>query len=194
MHKTKGSPSIMQGPSRRARAGNRLLLIATDDFAKWPKVYATPNQEASTVADALVTNFFCRFGVPRELHTNQCRNFESRLRQQVLERQRTSNPQLDGMVERYVKTVEDHLRNVVSAHQSDWNERLPIFLHFHRASPHETTSTTSISMVFGRELRLPCDLLFGAAPDKEKSASGNVVDFVHWQHDIHQSPVRPVTG
>jgi hypothetical protein len=29
------------------------------------------------------------------------------------------------MVERYVKTIEEHLRKVVSMHQRDWDERLP---------------------------------------------------------------------
>jgi hypothetical protein len=32
------------------------------------------------------------------------------------------------MVERYVKTIEEHLRNVVSSNQRDWDERIPIFL------------------------------------------------------------------
>jgi hypothetical protein len=32
------------------------------------------------------------------------------------------------MVERYVKTVEEHASQVVSAHWRDWDERLPIFL------------------------------------------------------------------
>jgi hypothetical protein len=65
--------------------GKRHLLIAVDYFTKWPDVDAIPNQEASTEADALVTNFFCRFGVPRELHSDQGRNFESRLMQEILE-------------------------------------------------------------------------------------------------------------
>jgi hypothetical protein len=56
-----------------------------DYFTKWPEAYAIPNQEAATVVEALVTNFFCRFGVPRELHSDQGRNFESRLMQEVLE-------------------------------------------------------------------------------------------------------------
>jgi hypothetical protein len=50
-----------------------------DYFTKWPEVYAIPNQEASTIAETLVTNFFCRFGIPRELHSDQGRNFESHL-------------------------------------------------------------------------------------------------------------------
>jgi hypothetical protein len=32
-----------------------------DCFTKQPESYAIPNQEASTVAEMLVTNFFCRF-------------------------------------------------------------------------------------------------------------------------------------
>ena len=74
-------------------------------FTKWPEIYAIPNQEASTVTDVLVSNFFCRFGVPMELHSDQGRNFESRLLREVPERRgvrktRTTplHPQSDGMV------------------------------------------------------------------------------------------------
>jgi hypothetical protein len=68
------------------------------------------------------------------------------------------------MVERNVKTVEEHLRKVVSTHQRDWDERLPIFLLAYRASTHDTTFMTPANMVFGRELRLPCDLLLRSPP------------------------------
>jgi transposase InsO family protein len=87
-----------------------------DYFTKWPEAYAIPNQEASTIAEALVMNFFCRFSIPRELHSDQGRNFESRLLQKILQHLGVSkthttplHPQLDGMVERYIKTVEEHL-------------------------------------------------------------------------------------
>jgi hypothetical protein len=73
------------GPFTKSDSGNRHLLTAMDYFTRWPDICAVPNQEAPTVADAPVTNFFCRFGVPRELHSDQGRNFESRFMQQVLE-------------------------------------------------------------------------------------------------------------
>jgi hypothetical protein len=34
----------------------------------------------------------------------------------------------DGMFERYLKTIEEHLRKVVASHQRDWDARLPIFI------------------------------------------------------------------
>jgi hypothetical protein len=68
------------------------------------------------VAKALVTNF-CRFGLP---HSEQGYNFGSRLIQEVVHRlglrmTRTTplHPQSDGTVERYMKTVEDHLRKAL---------------------------------------------------------------------------------
>jgi transposase InsO family protein len=94
------------GPFPLSDQRNRYLLIAMDYFTKWPEAYALPNQEVSTVAEALVTNFFCRFGIPQELHSDQDRNFESRLLQEILQRvgvnkTRTTplHSQSDGMVE-----------------------------------------------------------------------------------------------
>jgi hypothetical protein len=53
----------------------------------------------------------------------------------VSERQETTkarttplDPQSDIVMERCVKSVEEHLRNAVSAHHRDYDERLPIFL------------------------------------------------------------------
>jgi hypothetical protein len=41
--------------------GNRYLVIAMDYLTNRPEAYATPKQEALTLSEALVTNFFCRF-------------------------------------------------------------------------------------------------------------------------------------
>jgi hypothetical protein len=77
------------------------------------------------------------------------------------------HPLSDSMVECYIKTDEKHLRKVIASHQRDWDARLSIFLLAYRASTHDTTGLTPVSLVFGREFCLPCDLLFGAPPNKE---------------------------
>ncbi|KAK3894050.1 hypothetical protein Pcinc_002152 [Petrolisthes cinctipes] len=48
-----------------------------DYFTTWPEAYAIPDQEAVTVAQVLVDQIFCRFGMPQELHSDQGRNSES---------------------------------------------------------------------------------------------------------------------
>jgi hypothetical protein len=86
-----------------------------DYFTKWPEAYAIRNQQTSTVAEPLVTNF-CHLGVLRELHINQDHNFDSRPIQEVLQLLGVSNtrttpfhPQSDSMDDRYIKTAEDIL-------------------------------------------------------------------------------------
>jgi hypothetical protein len=93
--------------------------------------------------------------------------------------------QSDGMVERYIKTVEEHLRKIITLHQRDWDEKLPLFLLAYRPSTHDTTGLTPAHLVFGWELRLPCDLLFGAPPDKERLTTDHAADLVDHLHNIH---------
>jgi hypothetical protein len=62
---------VVTGSFPRGDHGNRYVVIAVDCFTKWPEAYAISNQEASTMTEGLVTNFFRRFGVPRELHGDQ---------------------------------------------------------------------------------------------------------------------------
>lgn len=55
---------------------------------------------------------------------------------------------------------------------------------------------TPAIMVFWRELRLPCNPLFGNPPNKEESTTDNVVDIVDHLNGMHYKSVCkwPVTG
>ncbi|UYV63465.1 K02A2.6-like [Cordylochernes scorpioides] len=150
------------GPFPVTEGGNRYILVAMNYFTKWPEPYAIPNQEATTVAKVLMDNLIFRFGVPLELHSDQGRNFEAGMFQELcrllgIRKTRTTplHPQSDGMVERFNKTMEEHLSKVVEQHQKDWD--------------------TPAKIMFGRELRLPCDLEFGS-PEKPPA---EVADYVN---------------
>ncbi|KAL9967721.1 hypothetical protein ACROYT_G026010 [Oculina patagonica] len=91
------------GPLSQTPRGNRFVLVVTDYFSKWTESYAVPNQEAVTVAEKLVSEFVCRFGVPREIHSDQGINFESKVMAEVcklldIEKTKTTplHPRSDG--------------------------------------------------------------------------------------------------
>jgi hypothetical protein len=88
------------------------------------------------------------------------------------------------MVERYIKTIKEHLRKDVTSHQRDWDERLHLFLLAYRESTHDTTGLTPASLISGRELQLPCDLIFGLTPVKERHTTGYAADLVDHLHDV----------
>ena len=67
------------GPLSKTPRGNTVILMLIDQFTKWIECYPLPDQSAEVVAKAIVEDFFSRFGVPREIHTDQGRNFVSNL-------------------------------------------------------------------------------------------------------------------
>ena len=161
------------GPFPRTRRGNRFICVAMDYFTKWPEACALPNHEAETVAEFLVTQVFTRFGVPGELHSDQGREFESRVFKECcsllgVDKTRTTplHPQSDGMVERYNATLVGQLARYCEEGQQDWDEWLPYMLMAYRAAEHEATQHTPSRLMFGREIRLPVDLALGRPPDE----------------------------
>ena len=58
--------------------GYKYLLVSTDYFTKWLEAVPLCDAEASTCMRALYSAFFIRFGLPRQLHNDQGRNFESK--------------------------------------------------------------------------------------------------------------------
>jgi hypothetical protein len=58
--------------------------------------------------------------------------------------------QSGGMVERYIKMVEEDLQKVIASRQRSWNTRLPIFLMPYRACTHVTMGLTPSSLVWER--------------------------------------------
>lgn len=83
-----------------------------------------------------------------------------------IEKTRTSalHPQSDGMVERFNRTLENQLALFVEKHQRDWDDHIPVLLMAYRTAVHESTKQTPASLMFGRELNLPIDLLYGRPP------------------------------
>ena len=162
-----------QGPFPETENGNRHLLVVMDYFTKWPEAYALPNQEAVTVAKVLVDDFIPRHGVPLELHSDQGRNFESIVISEMckllgIHNTRTTafNPKSDGMVEKYNLTIGRQLAVFIGEHQGTWDQKLPLLLLSYRSAVHEATGFTPSMLMYGHELSLPVDLMYGQ-PNEE---------------------------
>ncbi|GFW34934.1 retrovirus-related Pol polyprotein from transposon 297 [Trichonephila clavipes] len=180
------------GPLPRTASGNKYLLVVMDYFTKWPEVYPIPDQEAPTVAEAVVQHWISRYGVPLQLHSDQGRNFVSAVLKGVCEllgidKTKTTplHPQSDGMVERFNRTILNNLSLMVSKNQQDWDQKVPLFLLAYRSAVHETTGYSPSQMLFGRNLRLPCDLLFGRPPDTPSSPEEYVQNLQARFEDVH---------
>ena len=168
----------IMGPLPTTESGQKYILVVGDYFTKWTEAFPLPNQEAKTVAEKLVNEVISRFGAPERIHTDQGRNFEAQLFKEMcnlfsIEKTRTTpyHPQSDGMVERMNRTIQDMLAKYVAEHQRDWDVHLPMVMMAYRSSVHSSTQYTPHYLLFGHEVRLPLDVMYGREPHQPEAAS-----------------------
>ena len=156
------------GPLTPSKTENTYILVASDYFTRWVEAYAIPNQEAVTVANKLVDEFFCRFSVPEQLHSDQGRQFEANVMQEVcrllqIDKTRTTpyHPQSDGLVERFNRTMLAMLASTVEEDPSNWEQHLRKVCMAYNTSVQPSTVYTPFYLMFGRLARLPVDIMYG---------------------------------
>ena len=158
------------GPLPETDNGKKYLLIAMDYFTKWPEAYLLPNQEATTVANVLIGEFFSRMGIPLEIHSNQGRNFESNVFQEIckllhIKKTRTTPAPPVRWNGRVTKSYNRSSTGNICVRKPEGLGHLlatPC-----RSAVHDTTKCTPAELMFGRNFRLPIDLLYGQ-PEEEK--------------------------
>ena len=170
------------GPLPRTENSKRYILCITDYFSKWAEAFPLENIEAETVACVVVEQFISRFGAPNEIHTDQGRQFESQLFQnlcQLMEIKKTRttpyHPQSDGLVERYNRTLCTMLSHYCNDKQNNWDKYLQSVMMAYRASPQKSTGYSPYYVLFGRNIRLPIDLLFRAP---QEDSTSNIHEYI----------------
>jgi hypothetical protein len=139
----------------------------------------------------MITNLFCCFGVPRELHSNHCCTFEFWLMHEVLQRlemNKTHTPHSSTAVVWHGGTI----------HQTGWEASakgrrvaseglgceithlLPYLQGIHPRQHGCNTIQPSVR----KKVRLPCDLVFAKPPDKKRPTIDHAEMFANHLHDI----------
>jgi len=150
------------------------------------------NQEAATVAKILVDKVICVHGCPIQILTDQGPNFESTLFQELcklmaVDKIRTTpyKPSTNGNIERFHATMHSMLAKLVSEQQRDWDQCLPAVAFAYRSTVQESTGFSPYFLMYGREARIPADLVYGPPPDL--SHAEDVPEFVAQRRDALQA-------
>jgi len=146
--------------------GKKYVLVLTDYFTKWACAFALSDTEASTCMRAMYDGFCAEFGLPRQLHSNMGKNFESMLFYELcllagINKSHTTafHPQSDGQTERMNRTLLQMLKTTADDNPATGPQRLPTVITAYRMTVHKTTGMTPNMAMLGREVMLPAALI-----------------------------------
>uniref|UniRef100_A0A3P9LLK5 Gypsy retrotransposon integrase-like protein 1 n=1 Tax=Oryzias latipes TaxID=8090 RepID=A0A3P9LLK5_ORYLA len=172
-------------------SSNRSLdvLVVTDHFTKMAHAFLCPNQSAKAVAHQLWHNYFCVYGFPRRLHSDQGATFESALIAELLsvagvQKSHTTpyHPMGNGSCERMNRTLGNMIRALPPRAKHRWPNALKSLTFAYNCTVHETTGYAPFLLMFGRVPRLPVDVMFGSVLHDQE-----VVDYDRYVESLRKN-------
>ena len=152
------------GPLPKTSSGHRYILTMMDLFSKFPAAVPLKKVDNTSVLDAML-EIFASYGLPKILLTDQGSVFTSRLTKAMCQQfgitkiQTTPyHPQSDGALERFHASLKGMLKRSGSD-LKNWDKSLKFLLFAYRSTPHCTTGYAPFTLLFGRDVRGPIDIL-----------------------------------
>ncbi|XP_047658776.1 uncharacterized protein LOC113637785 [Tachysurus fulvidraco] len=143
------------------------VLVVTDHFTRLAQAFVCRDQSAKQVARILWDRYFCIYGLPERIHSDQGACFESRLISELLRvsgvvKSHTTpyHPMCNGSVEHFNRTLGNMIRVLSADVKRDWPRRLQTLTFLYNCTTHESTGYTPFYLMFGRVPLLPVDILF----------------------------------
>ena len=156
-----------------SKGGVENVLVLTDHFTKYAQAYPTTNQTAKTTAKILFENFILHYGFPLRLHSDQGRNFESHVIRELCKFAGISKSHTtpyhamgNGICERFNRSLLQMLGTLSGEQKEDWKSSIGPLVHAYNCIKHANTGYSPFFLMFGRQPRLPVDVIMGLPEDK----------------------------
>jgi hypothetical protein len=160
------------GPLPKTIFQCQYVLVMVDYFTKWAEAVPISSKEGEEVADAIYKSWYCVYGIPYELQSDQgpefCNDILNRINERMTVAHRVTTPyypNANGQVERFNQTLKKSLSMYAEKHPSTWDSYINGVLWAYRTSLNPVTGFSPFYLMFGREPRLPIDIFHG--PTKE---------------------------
>ncbi|CAF1423056.1 unnamed protein product [Rotaria sordida] len=150
------------GPLKTTPRENQYVLVINDYFTRHIIAIALPNCTAETTAQALFNEYFCKYGIPSTILSDQGPHFQNQLMQNIRKLigynhiySTPYHPQTNGVVERFNSTFIPQISKLQDTEDNNWDEYLQAVVFAYNSGVHKTTKYSPYELVYGRPPRLP---------------------------------------
>ena len=155
----------LYGPLIPSNEGNKYVLTLQDDLSKFSLAFPVKDKSASTIAKTLVENYFCIFGFPNSILTDQGTEFINEVMNEIcsiLEIDKLSSSAYHhetlGSIENSHKRLGNFLRTSCGK-SPNWEAWLPFFVYSYNTYQHEATGYSPFELVFSKKPRFPTEIV-----------------------------------
>ena len=186
-----------------SRSGNRYIIAGIDYLTKYVEARPIRFQTASEIALFLYEEIICRHGCPTIIVSDNGKPFVSKLIQQVCRNfsiiHKTTtpyNPQSNGLIERFNKTLGQILQKRTEEEKDDWDLYLPATLFTYRTIKQESTKSTPFFLMYGYEPKTPFDsdhhIYERSSPKFDAILRHRTIHQIHNLNKIRESAVQNI--
>ncbi len=146
------------GPLKTSDSGKKFILCMTDALTKYVELVPLPNKEANTVPNAIFDKWYCHFGAPLNIITDQGKEFCGRLSGELFKRLVTNHlmtsphhPQCNSQAEVANTTIAKYLASFCDDSMLDWELYQAPLMFSYNTSFHRSIKNLPFFLTFGME-------------------------------------------
>ena len=169
------------GPMPVTQDQKKYILTIEDAYSRYVMAVPIPNKQAATVTKHLMERYISVFGTPTAIHSDQGKEFTAEIFKDLMDKLQvkrtttpTYNPQSNGNLERFHRTLNTLIRVFCDREDPEWVHYLPSATLAYNSKMHSSTGITPFSGMFGRECRLPIDLIIPTPDDQSRDINVHV--------------------
>ena len=177
-----------------SKDGKENVLVMTDAFSKFSVAVVMPNQQAKTVAKALVDKWFYVYVIPTRIHIDQGKSFDNIIIEQLCKifgvKQSTTtpyNPHGNSPWERLNHMLQNLLKTLPKDQKPNMPAHLSALVFAYNAMPNSTTGFQPYQLMFGHKAQTPlttgwdCPSMIVASPYQKTHGFHNSMNWYRLQ-------------